>query len=256
MKFFLDHPWPLGVLTAIFLALAIEAGRYTAARSHIQEDPHRKEQMVALRDGLFVLVSLLVGFTLALAAARYAERRTLLIDEANSIGVTYLRAETLATSNNGEAQQLLRQYVDARLDADNAGLNSSRAAAANDRALHIQERLWDGVVEITRTDRSAVAAAYLSSLNQVIDLHEKRIASSENRIPISVWLLIFSVSAIAVFTRGLTLGRRFWLTILVAPLTIAITVTLIADLDTPSSGFIRIDQRAMLRLRADMQNQK
>jgi hypothetical protein len=256
MQFFLDHPWPLGVITAIFLALVIEAGRYTADRSHIQEDSHRKDQMAALRDGLFVLVSLLVGFTLALSAARYSERRTLFIDEANAIGATYLRAATLTASNSSEAQQLLRQYVDARLDADNAGLDSSRAVEANHRAKQIQERLWKDLVETTKTDRSAVAAAYLSSLNQVIDLYEKRIASFENRIPIPVWLLIFSVSTIAVFTRGLTLARRFWLTVLVAPLTIAIMVTLIADLDTPSSGFIRIDQRAMLRLKADMDDQR
>jgi hypothetical protein len=256
MQFLLDHPLLLGVMTAIFLALAIEAGRYTATRSRIQEDPHRKDQMVALRDGLFVLVSLLVGFTLALAAARYAERRTLLIDETNAIGVTYLRAETLGTSNSTEAQELLRQYVDARLEADNAGLDSTRAAEANQRAKQIQERLWKGLAEITKNDRSAVAAAYMSSLNQVIDLYEKRIASLENRVPISVWLLIFSVSAIAVFTRGLTLAKRFWLTVLLAPLTIAITVTLIADLDTPSSGFIRLDQRALLRLKVEMHEQQ
>jgi hypothetical protein len=256
MQFFLDHPWPLGVLTAIFLAIVIEAGRYTADRSHIQEDSHRKEQMVGLRDGLFLLVSLLIGFTLALAAARYAERRTLLIDEANAVGVAYLRAETLAPSSSNEAQQLLRQYVDARLDAGNAGLNSSRTAEANHHAKQIQGQLWEGAVEITKTDRSAIAAAYLSSLNQVIDLYEKRIASAENRIPFSVWLLIFSVSVIAVFTRGLTLARRFWLTVLLAPLTIAIMVTLIADLDTPTTGFIRVDQGAMLRLKADMQEQK
>jgi hypothetical protein len=256
MQFFLDHPWPLGIFTAIFLALAIEAGRYTAARSRIQEDSHRKDQMVALRDGLFVLVSLLMGFSLALAAARFSERRTLMIDEANAIGVANLRAETLIASNSSPAQQLLRQYVDARLDEDNAGLDYSRAAEANHHVKQIQERLWEGSVEITKIDRSAVAAAYLSSLNQIIDLHEKRVASFENRVPISVWLLIFSVSTIAVFTRGLTLGRRFWLTILLAPLTIAITVTLIADLDTPSSGFIRIDQRPMLRLKADMNDQK
>jgi hypothetical protein len=70
----------------------------------------------------------------------------------------------------------------------------------------IQEQLWEFPVEVTKTDRSAVAIAYLSSLNQVFDLHEKHIASFENRVPLSVWLVIFSVSSIAVFTRGLMLG--------------------------------------------------
>jgi hypothetical protein len=127
--------------------------------------------MVALRDGLFVLAGLLFGFTLALAASRFAERRTLLIEEADAIGMTYLRAETLAQPNRDQAQELLRQYVDARLDLDNAGLDSSRAAEAAGRAKQIQERLWEGVVEITKTDRSAVSAAYMNSLNEVIDLH-------------------------------------------------------------------------------------
>ena len=86
----------------------------------------------------------------------------------------------------------------------------------------------------------------------MIDLHEKRVSALENRIPGSVWLLIFSVSFIALFTRGLTLAGRFWLTLVLAPLTIAIVVALIADLDTPSSGLIRLDQRAMIRLKADI----
>jgi len=64
--------------------------------------------------------------------------------------------------------------------------------------------------------------------------------------------LILDISLIAAFTRGLTLTRRFWLTLILTPTTIAIVVTLVADLDTPSSGFIRLDQRAMQRLKADI----
>jgi len=42
------------------------------------------------------------------------------------------------------------------------------------------------------------------------------------------------------------------LTLILLPITIAIVVALIADLDTPSRGLIRLDQRALLRLKADM----
>jgi hypothetical protein len=252
MEPLLDRPWLLGLITGIILSFAIEAGQRTAARFQVQDDTNRKEQMVAIRDGLFVLVSLLLGFTLALAVPRFAERRSLLIDEANSIGVAYLRAETLPPSNRDQAQQLLRQYVDARIDLDNAGLDQARINEDARHAKQIQEHLWDGAVDVTRTDRSAISAAYMSSLNQIVDLHEKRISASENRIPPGIWILIFSVSLIAVFARGLTLARRFWLTLLLAPLTIAIVVALIADLDTPSRGLIRLDQSAMLRIKAEM----
>jgi hypothetical protein len=252
MESLLNHPWPLGLLTALLLAAVIEVGYQSAIRLRIQEYANRKDQMIAIRDGLFILVGLLFGFTLALATPRFADRRVLLIDEANAIGTTYLRAGTLPSPNREQAQQLLRQYVDARLDLDSAGLDGSRFAEAANRAKQIQEQLWRTVTEITKTDRSSVAAAYMTSLNQMIDLHEKRVSAVENRIPGSVWLLVISVSIIALFTRGLTLAGRFWLTLVLAPLTIAIVVALIADLDTPSSGLIRLDQRAMIRLKADL----
>lgn len=61
------------------------------------------------------------------------------------------------------------------------------------------------VTELTKTDRSAVMAYYMSSLNETIELHDKRLAALENRIPIAIWLMIVPVSLIAVFARGLTL---------------------------------------------------
>jgi hypothetical protein len=57
---------------------------------------------------------------------------------------------------------------------------------------------------------------------------------------------------IATFTRGATLTSRFWLTLILVPITITIVVALIAGLDTPGRGLIRLDQRAMERLKADM----
>ena len=72
MEFLLNHPWLLGLLTAFLLSGTIEAGYQTALRFRIQEDTNRKDQMAAIRDGLFILVGLLFGFTLALAAPRFA----------------------------------------------------------------------------------------------------------------------------------------------------------------------------------------
>lgn len=256
MEYLLDLPWMLGVLVGLVLAAAIDLGRMTSAYLRIHEDSNRKDQMVAIRDGLFVLVSLLLGFTLALAVPRFTERRSLLIEEAVSIGTTHLRAGTLPQPYRDHARQLLRQYVDIRLDRLNAGSDSSRAAEASHRGKLVQEELWSDVVTLSQTDRSAITVAYLSSLNETIDLDDKRTAAMENRIPRSIWLLILSVSLIALFARGLTLKHRFWLTLVLAPVTIAIVVTLIADLDTPSSGLIRLDQRPMLRLKADLNTGK
>src|SRR5580704_9761065 len=241
MTYLLNEPWLLGLLVAISLAAAIELGRQTGAWTHIHEDTNRKEQTVAIRDGLFVLVSLLLSLTLTLAVPRYNDRRSRLVEEAISIGTTNLRAGVLPQPYRDNARELLRQYVDARIDLDDAGLDVARFDEAERRSRHIEAQLWADAEAVIRTDRTAITAAYINSLNETIDLDEKRIAVLESRIPIVVWFLILSVSAVAFFSRGLTLTHRFWFTFLL-PITIAIVVALVADLDTPSSGLLRLDR--------------
>src|SRR5579872_3645407 len=115
MEYILNRPWELGLVLGVVLGLVLELGRRIAARYRIPEVIERKEQMGTIRDGLFILVSLLLGFTLTLAASRFAERRSLLVEEAVSIGTTYLRASTLPQPYRDHSRELLREYVDTRL---------------------------------------------------------------------------------------------------------------------------------------------
>ena len=92
---FFDHPLLLGLLLGIVLAFALDVGRQVAVRYKINQTLERKEQICTIRDGFFLLLSLILGFTLTFAATRFAERRSLVVEEAVSIGTTYLRASTL-----------------------------------------------------------------------------------------------------------------------------------------------------------------
>jgi hypothetical protein len=252
LGYLVDRPWEFGSLLAIVLALVLEFGRRSAIRFRIELVPQRKEQLSTIRDGLFVLISLLLGFTLTLAASRFADRRSLLVEEAISMGTTYLRASVLPVENRDRSKRLLEEYVDARLHLSEAILELDTFTDILNRSKQLQEQLWHEAEAVAQKDRSAVVAVYINSLNETIDLHEKLLAAFENRIPQPIWLLIVSISLIAVFTRGTTLTSRFWLTLILVPVTIAIVVGLIADLDTPGRGLIRLDHRAMQRLKSDM----
>jgi hypothetical protein len=83
-------------------------------------------------------------------------------------------------------------------------------------------------VAVAQADRTAITATYVNSLNETIDLHQERIAALENRIPVSIWFLILSVSLIAFFSRGPTLKGPFWLMFVLGPVSIAIVVALIS----------------------------
>ena len=245
-----DHPLLLGVSLGILLAFALDVGRQVAVRYKINQSPERKEQMSTIRDGFFILLSLLLGFTLTFSASRFAERRSLAVEEAVSIGTTYLRASTLPQPFREHSKQLLRDYVDARLAID----DPEQTSDAMSHSQHIQEELWIDAATVAQNDRTAITAAYVNSLNETIDLDAKRVAASEYHVAPPIWFLMVSVSLIVGFTRGATMVSRFWLSLILIPMTIAIVVALIADLDTPTHGLIRLDQRPLQRLKSEIRS--
>lgn len=247
-----DYPLLLGLLLGILIAIALDVGRRVAVRYKIDQTPERREQMGTIRDGFFVLLSLLLGFTLTFAASRFAERRSLGVEEAVSIGTTYLRAGTLPQPYRDRSKQLLREYVDARLALGDV----EHFNEAMSRSQHLQEELWLDAAAVAQNDRSAITAVYVNSLNETIDLDAKRVAAFEYHVAQPIWILIIFISLIVGFTRGATMTSRFWLSLILIPITIAIVVVLIADLDTPNHGFIRLDQRPLQRLNAEIGAEK
>ena len=174
MEAMFDYPWEVGLALAIILALVLDLGRRCARYFKVEEVPQRKEQMGTIRDGLFILISLLLGFTLTMATSRFVERRSLLVEEAVSIGTTYLRAGTLPQPYRDHSRQLLREYVDTRLEVGNEFHDPSHYNDFLQRAKHLQEDLWLDAATVAQNDRTAITAAYVNSLNETIDLHEKR----------------------------------------------------------------------------------
>ena len=66
----------------------------------------------------------------------------------------------------------------------------------------------------------------------MFDLEAKRVAARRNRVPNSIWIMLFLISILACLSFGFTLRRRFLLSMIVTPLMIAIVMALIADLDS------------------------
>ena len=59
----------------VLLLIAVEIGLWLGSQTGVNLDEVRHEQVVGTRDGIGVLLSLLLGFTLALAVPRFDQRR-------------------------------------------------------------------------------------------------------------------------------------------------------------------------------------
>jgi hypothetical protein len=162
MIFLLDEPWLLSIAVCIVLIASSVLGYRVAVSTRINEDSHHHEHITGLREGLFVLLGLLLGFTVAIVLPRFDERRQLVIDEANAIGTTALRAETLPEPQRVRTLELLREYVVVRRDfATETLLDQAALDRETQRTKALQGQLWQQIVAVTQQNQTAVVATYL-----------------------------------------------------------------------------------------------
>jgi hypothetical protein len=154
----------------------------------------------------------------------------------------------------GKTLQLLSEYADARLSFSTANLDGPEFQQSLARTKQLQNQLWQQSVGVAQQNPTPITAIFVQSLNDSIDLTEKRIATLENRVPNVVWLLLVLMSILSCLTIGVSERRRFWFVMVISPLTIAIVMALIADLDAPRTGLIKVSQQSLRRVQQDLQS--
>src|SRR5882757_7695151 len=102
------------IMTLVAL-LAVELG-FRLARNRLRRSLGEDQAPVgAIVGATLGLLAFLLAFTFGLAAARFDSRKGFVLEEANAIGTTYLRAALLPEPQRAEIRALLREYVDMRL---------------------------------------------------------------------------------------------------------------------------------------------
>jgi hypothetical protein len=247
---------PLSLLfpvTIAFVLAAIEIGFRVGRRRAAVAEPEKESPVGAMVGASLGLLAFLLAFTFGFAASRFEARRTVLIQEVNAIGTAYLRTSMIPEPARTQARHLLRDYVDVRLDA----ARSAETDLAIRRSVEIQKELWRGAATLAdATPASIPVGLYVQSLNEMIDLHTTRINEGLRvRVPAVIWFVLYAVTALAMtelgYQTGLA-GRRRPLSIPALALAFAAVLLLIADLDRPHAGMVRVSQQAMAELRQSM----
>jgi hypothetical protein len=243
--------WALLIGIMLIVLLSVEGGyrvgRARGRQGHEMETP--VGEMVASTLGLLAFI---LAFTFGLAASRFDAKRQLVVDEANAIGTTYLRAEMLP-ERRVDIRALLREYVNVRIQAIDPGKLAESIRHSED----IQNRLWAMSVPIAaKNPNSIIVGLYIQSLNDVIDLHTKRLtAAVRNRIPFAIWAALYAISIFSFaamgYHSGLT-GTIRSLVIIVVAFTFSVVIVLIADLDRSQEGVLKVSPQALIDLRQSM----
>lgn len=240
--------WALFLFVVLLVLVLIESGwRLGQARRRASE--HEMEAPVgAMVAATLGLLAFMLAFTFGNAASRYDVRRQLVVEEANAIGTAFLRAGMLP-DRNAEIQDLLRTYLDVRLDIVRTG--AIEAGVNRSEALH--QALWAEATHVVRAaPESIIVGLFVQSLNETIDVHGTRIAlAARSRIPRTIWVSLLAVAGFSLGVMGYHVGLsgspRSLATVAVA-VTFATVLLLIADLDRPQAGTLRVSQQSLVDL--------
>jgi hypothetical protein len=185
------------------------------------------------------LLGLLIGFTFSMATTRYDMRKTLEEEEANAIGTEYARLDFLPAQDSARLHVLLRQYTGLRIrfytTRDQTELQRIYAETSK-----IQSQLWTTVAGAAKSQASPLTALASSGMNDVLNAQGYTQAAWWNRIPIAAWTLMLLIAVLSNVLLGYGMHGKVTVLSMILPLTVSISFFLIADIDSPRGGLIRV----------------
>jgi drug/metabolite transporter superfamily protein YnfA len=232
---------------------AIEGG-YRFSKALKRKSPDKTDAGISsLAAASLALLAFLLAFVVSYGGNINTERRHLVVEDSNSIGTTYLRAGYLDEPFRSDAQDLLREYTDIRVNE----LEPAELGTALARSVEIQNELWADVETLARENNSPTTSLYINTLNDMIDVHAERVTVGlVIRIPPSIILGLYLVGLFATFLVGMQSGdgeKRNYLAHVVLVLTLSVVFFLIVDLDRSREGFLQISNQPMIELQRQIQ---
>jgi hypothetical protein len=196
---------------------------------------------------------LIIGFTFSMAIARYDLRQIYEEAEANAIGTEFLRVDLLPSKTAESIKGLLNEYLDQRI-LFYSKQDQETAEQITQRTTALENAMWSELLPVARTQSTPTIALVVSGMNDVINSRGYTQAAWWNRIPSAAWWLMAAIAIGANMLVGFG-ARNFRHNIglfMIFPIMIAISFFLIADIDSPRGGVIRIDPRNLIDLKQNM----
>jgi hypothetical protein len=247
--------YPLLVFPLALLVqwISAEAGNSVRQRRRAMEEKERSDFGIVLGAAL-TLLGLIIGFSFSMAVNRYDQRKNYEEAEANAIGTEYVRADLLPAADAAQVQELLRKYTDLRVRFYTTRDDSRLAKAYADTA-QLQNELWSKVQGVAANQPTPVVALALSGMNDVLNSQGYTQAAWWNTIPVAAWILMIAIAMCCNFLIGYGAHRNGRLLFFIVPFVVSLSFFLIADIDSPRRGVIKVAPQNLMALAQSLRAQ-
>ena len=246
METILTFPKVIFALSLLLMFLSARIGKFIGRR-HAAQDGDR-EGLAVVTSATLTLFALVTAFMFSMAVSRYDQRKNYEEEEANAIGTEYARAGFLPAVEATRVRQLLTEYLDQRILFYTVR-NAQRLDRIASETAKLQSEMWS-IVQVAGTDptpRPLVALA-VSGMNDVLVRQGYTQAAWWNHIPLEAWSLVVALAVYCSVLVGYRANRKGNVLFAVLPVVISLAFFLIADIDSPRNGIIRVPPQDLISL--------
>jgi hypothetical protein len=234
----MNYPVEISVLTFVVLWIAARIGVWIR-RGRAVVEGGAQEDFTLILGATLTLLGLIIGFTFSMAVSRYDQRKNLEEAEANAIGTEYLRADLLPAGDAAKVRGLLKQYLEQRMLYYKT-LDTERLRQVKADTERLQNDLWAAVKGSAMAQPTPVNSLAVAAMNDVLNSEGYTQAAWRNRVPTEAWILLVVIAIFCNALVGFGAHKRGGYLLLILPLALAISFSLIADIDSPRGGLIRV----------------
>lgn len=239
--------FPLGVFIFSFVALwlSVHIGALFARKLRSKEG--ERDDLSLVMNASLTLLALIIGFSFSMAVTRYDQRKNYEEEEANAIGTEYVRADLLPAADAVRVRQMLMEYLDQRLLFYTVR-DPRRLESVNNNTEKLQAEMWSTVQSAASVQPTPPIALAVAGMNDVLNSQGYSQAAWWNQIPVGAWILMMVLAICCCVLTGYSVRRTGIVLFTFLPLFISIAFFLIADIDSPRRGVIRVAPRNLISL--------
>ena len=255
---FWQYQLPLWLVFLLFLSLLlipIEIGfRVGVRQKRLHPDPKGSALSDVTMTSMLALLGLMLAFTYSFSMSRADLRKHAIIDEVNSIGTAFIRADLLPEPGRNEVRKRLYEYAQSRYVAPGSVTTLDEMKKIVVRSEAVQANIWPAVKTALRQPgemTGAEKALLISAINNILDAHTSRMAVIYDRLPTVVLMLLVLIAGASLYITAYNSslgGHQTRWRMTAFSFILASLMYLILDYDMMMRGLIQVDHSSLLQL--------